>query len=249
MGILNMKIPLDFFLIIMKKFLDEADMKDVSKVLKKHLEISMDDYDELVKNKDEFCLKKIMKFFLSQNKPLRKDITKLRKHIESLEQESEEEEEEKPVKKRKKSEEVPKEKSKRKASTNSYANLGKKTTRKNSSRKNSSRKNSKVSDYEPEFKFSMKKPLVPQKNVTNAPFTRINPNIIDNLDENFCDNTYDGFAVKSGNTYGSQANDKLKIVKGKDFKKEKTKFKNKTTFSTSMISTDVKSMKLDYDSD
>merc|ERR1712224_20022 len=172
MGILNMKIPLDFFLIIMKKFLDEADMKDVSKVLKKHLEISMDDYDELVKNKDEFCLKKIMKFFLSQNKPLRKDITKLRKHIESLEQESEEEEEEeKPVKKRKKSEEVPKEKSKRKASTNSYANLGKKTTRKNSSRKNSSRKNSKVSDYEPEFKFSMKKPLVPQKNVTNAPFT------------------------------------------------------------------------------
>ncbi len=39
-----MKIPLDFFLIIMKKFLDEADLKDVSKILKKHLEISLDDY-------------------------------------------------------------------------------------------------------------------------------------------------------------------------------------------------------------
>ena len=28
----------------MKKFLDEADLKDVSKILKKHLEISLEDY-------------------------------------------------------------------------------------------------------------------------------------------------------------------------------------------------------------
>merc|ERR1712004_319578 len=244
MGILNMKIPLDFFLIMIKKFLDEADLKDVSKVLKKHLEISMDDYDELVKNKEEFCLKKIIKFFLSQNKPLRKDITKLRKHIESLEQESSEEEE-KPTKKRKMSKEsMTKGKSKRKSSTNSYKNLGKKT-----SRKNSSRKNSKISDYEPEFKFQMKKPLNPQKNVTNVPFKRINDNIIDGMDENFIDNTYDGFMAKSGNAYGREANDKLKIVKGKDFKKEKTKFKNKTTFSSNNISTDIKSIKLEYDSE
>lgn len=95
----------------------------------------------------------------------------------------------------------------------------------------------------------MKKPINPARNVQNAPFKRINDNIIDGMDENFIDNTYDGFMAKSGNAYGKEANDKLKIVKGKDFKKEKTKFKNKTAFSSSMISTGVKSIKLDYDSE
>ena len=55
--------------------------------------------------------------------------------------------------------------------------------------------------------------------------------------------------MKSGNAYGKEANDKLKIVKGKDFRKEKTKFKNKTTFSSSNITQEVKSIKLDYDSE
>lgn len=35
-----MKIPLDFFLITIKKFLDELELKDVSKALKKHLELT-----------------------------------------------------------------------------------------------------------------------------------------------------------------------------------------------------------------
>ena len=39
-----MQIPLDLFLIIIKKFVDEWDLKDVSKILKKHLEISLEDY-------------------------------------------------------------------------------------------------------------------------------------------------------------------------------------------------------------
>ena len=201
-------------------------------------------------------MKKIIKFYLSQHKPLRKNITKHRKHKESLEQESESEEEsEKPKKKKKKTEEkeeeIPKEKKKRKNSTNSQTNLGKKTSRKNSKTR-SSRKNSKisVSDYEPVFKFEIKKPLTSEKNVKqNVPFKRINDNIIDGMDENFIDNTYDGFLLKSGNAYGREANDKLKIVKGKDFRKEKTKFKNKTTFSSSNITTEVKSIKLDYDSE
>ena len=171
---------------------------------------------------------------------MRKDITKLRKHIESLEQETEDEEsiEEKP-KKKKKTEEKIKEKKERKNSLNSEKNLGKKT----------SRKSSKLSNYEPEFNFQITKPITNENKVQNLPFKRINENIINGMDENFIDNSYDGFLIKSGNSYGREANDKLKIVKGKDFKKEKSKFKNKTTFSASNISTDVKSIKLDYDSD
>ena len=53
------------------------------------------------KNAGEFCFKKIIKFYLAQNKPLRKSITNLTKHIEALEEESEEESsiEEKPKEK------------------------------------------------------------------------------------------------------------------------------------------------------
>ena len=34
-----MKIPLDYFLYIIKKFLDEVGLKDVSKTLQSHVEI------------------------------------------------------------------------------------------------------------------------------------------------------------------------------------------------------------------
>jgi len=44
------------------------------------------------------------------------------------------------------------------------------------------------------------------------------------------------------------ANQKLKVTKGKDFKKEKTKFKNKTAFGGINISNQVKSISLE-DSD
>lgn len=39
-----MKIPLDFFLIIIKKFLEEAGLDDVTKILKKHLEITQEEF-------------------------------------------------------------------------------------------------------------------------------------------------------------------------------------------------------------
>jgi hypothetical protein len=42
-----MKIPLDFFLNIIKKFLDEIELKDVSKVLSKHIEINEEEYVKL----------------------------------------------------------------------------------------------------------------------------------------------------------------------------------------------------------
>ena len=83
----------------------------------------------------------------------------------------------------------------------------------------------------------------------NAPFKRINDNIIETLDDNFKDNSYDTFLAKSGNAYGKEANDKLKIVRGKDFRKEKTKFKNKSSAGSFAISQEIKSIKLDCDSD
>lgn len=39
-----MKIPLDFFLIIIKDFIEGAELKDVSKALKKHLEITQEEF-------------------------------------------------------------------------------------------------------------------------------------------------------------------------------------------------------------
>ena len=50
-------------------------------------------------------------------------------------------------------------------------------------------------------------------------------------------------------SYGKFANEKLKVTRGKDFKKEKTKFKNKTSAGGLQISQDVRSIKLDDDSD
>ena len=52
-----------------------------------------------------------------------------------------------------------------------------------------------------------------------------------------------------GDDYGTHANEKLKVTKGRDFKKEKTKFKNKTAFGGYSISNEVKSIKLDFDDD
>ncbi len=39
-----MKIPLDYFLYIIKNFLDELGYKDVSKVLKKYIDIPEDEF-------------------------------------------------------------------------------------------------------------------------------------------------------------------------------------------------------------
>ena len=44
-----MKIPLDFFLNLIKKFLDEIELKDVSKVLSKHIEINEKEYVRNIK--------------------------------------------------------------------------------------------------------------------------------------------------------------------------------------------------------
>lgn len=82
-----------------------------------------------------------------------------------------------------------------------------------------------------------------------VPFKRIDSNLKEVLPENLKDNSYESFMCKTGDDYGKHANEKLKFTKGRDFKKEKTKFKNKTAFGGINISTQVRSIKLEDDSD
>ena len=84
---------------------------------------------------------------------------------------------------------------------------------------------------------------------SNTPFKRINDSLKDVLPENLQDNSYEKFMNTTGENYGKEANEKLKFTKGRDFKKEKTKFKNKTAFGGLSISTQVRSIPLDTDSD
>jgi hypothetical protein len=83
----------------------------------------------------------------------------------------------------------------------------------------------------------------------NIPFKRIDNSLKEVLPESLKDNSYESFMCKTGEDYGKQANEKLKFTKGRDFKKEKTKYKNKTAFGGMNISTQVRSIKLDDDSD
>ncbi len=54
---------------------------------------------------------------------------------------------------------------------------------------------------------------------------------------------------KTGDKFGKAANDKLIVTRGKDFRKEKNKFKNKTFHGGFTISQNVRSTKLYNDSD
>jgi len=71
------------------------------------------------------------------------------------------------------------------------------------------------------------------------PFQRIEDSI-EQLPEALKNNSYEHFSQKSGDMYGKPANDKLRNNKGKDFRKEKTKFKNKTSFGGQQLSTDIR---------
>ena len=53
---------------------------------------------------------------------------------------------------------------------------------------------------------------------------------------------------QTGDDFGKAANDKLIVTRGKGFRKEKTKFKNKTFHGGMTISTSVRSIPLEDDS-
>lgn len=84
-------------------------------------------------------------------------------------------------------------------------------------------------------------------NKANQPFKRIDENLYKVHQELNC-NSWETYAQKSGNNFAVEANNKLKVTAGKDFKKEKGKFKNKSGMGGGLLSTDVKSFKF-VDSD
>lgn len=98
---------------------------------------------------------------------------------------------------------------------------------------------------------TFKAPINVQNNDTAAkvPFKRIDDSLKHGLHHDLQDNSYEKYMALSGDDYGKHANDKLKVTKGRDFKKEKTKFKNKTAYGGLNICTQVRSIKLDDDSD
>ena len=109
------------------------------------------------------------------------------------------------------------------------------------------RKNTEESiDLEKEVKF-IPKPKA-ESNPERKPFKRIDDDSITN-NIKIKDNSYEAFMKKTGDKFGKAANDKLIVTRGKDFRKEKNKFKNKTFHGGFTISQNVRSTKLYNDSD
>lgn len=134
--------------------------------------------------------------------------------------------------------------------------LSEKSARKNSTEnkiltKKTVRKASVVEESEEEvvhekIKKNGKKIVIEEtQNDPKVPFQRIKSNV--NLHEDLQDNSYARHLAKTGDDYGKHANEKLIVTKGKDFKKEKTKFKNKSGSGGMAISMAVRSIQLDSD--
>ena len=99
-------------------------------------------------------------------------------------------------------------------------------------------------DLEKEVQF-IPKPKS-NSNPNRVPFKRIDDtNIKYQVPENLRDNSYAAFMKQTGDDFGKAANDKLIVTRGKGFRKEKTKFKNKTFHGGMTISTSVRSIPLE----
>ena len=81
------------------------------------------------------------------------------------------------------------------------------------------------------------------------PFKRIDDSKLKyEVPEKYRDNSYAAYLKQTGDNFGKAANDKLIVTRGKGFRKEKTKFKNKTFHGGVTISTTVRSIPLEDDS-
>lgn len=165
-------------------------------------------------------------FYISSNKAFKK---KLKKKIKSLSQ-SEEEELTKKKTKRTKSEDKEEEEEKP---------------------KKKKKEDKKKKEEEEDIDFD-KMEFAPRpkasSNPDRVPFQRIKEDS-KILPPALQDNSYEAYMRKTGDNFGQLANEKLKVTRGKDFKKEKTKFKNKTSAGGMTISQTVRSIKLEDDSD
>ena len=164
-------------------------------------------------------------FYISSNKAFKK---KLKKKIKSLSQ-SEEEELTKKKTKRTKSEDKEEEEEK-----------PKKKKKEDKKKKEEEDIDFDKMEFAPRPKAS--------SNPDRVPFQRIKEDS-KILPPALQDNSYEAYMRKTGDNFGQLANEKLKVTRGKDFKKEKTKFKNKTSAGGMTISETVRSIKLEDDSD
>ena len=164
-------------------------------------------------------------FYISSNKAFKK---KLKKKIKSLSQ-SEEEELTKKKTKRTKSEDKEEEEEKPKK------------------KKKEDKKQKEEEDIDFDKMEFAPRPKA-SSNPDRVPFQRIKEDS-KILPPALQDNSYEAYMRKTGDNFGQLANEKLKVTRGKDFKKEKTKFKNKTSAGGMTISQTVRSIKLEDDSD
>ena len=284
-----MKIPLDFFLRLIEKFLNEHELDNVVKKLKKHFETPEEDFSDIL---SELSLQEIISKYVKENKELKKKIkSKIKKYMEENKNESEDEkpskeekEEKLTTKKRKrtlsnaneeepelkqekrrkrtmsstkeekdiKEEKEEKEEKKEKKRKRTLSNVSKeeheeKKEEKKSKNKDKKKKDDDDIDLEKEVKF-IPKPKS-DNNPNRVPFKRIDDSKLNyEVPEKYRDNSYAAYMKQTGDDFGKAPNDKLIVTRGKGFRKEKTKFKNKTFHGGMTISTSVRSIKLEDDS-
>lgn len=302
-----MKIPLDFILRIIEKFLNEHEMENVIKKLKKHFETPEEDFSDII---SELSLQEIISKYVKENKELKKKIkSKVKKYIkehkddeeedEKIEKEEkeeklitkkrkrtlsnakEEEPEEKPEKKRKRTmsstkeeKEEKKEPKKRKRTLSNAKEENEKEEKKSKKKikleESDNEENDKNKKYEEEEKPKKSKnkdkkkkeeddidlekevKFIPKpksdNNPDRVPFKRIDDSKLKHeVPEKYRDNSYAAYLKQTGDDFGKAANDKLIVTRGKGFRKEKTKFKNKTFHGGMTISTTVRSIPLEDD--
>ena len=199
--------------------------------------------------KDKFCLKDMVKYFISSQPEVKKFWKKKSKNLtKKYELEN--------VNEKEKSESQPDKKllnKKRKMQVEEETVVKSKNSATNGKNKNGKHTKKVESEDESEdLNLNNFAVPAPTKNANDAgrdktPFKRIDDSLKEVLPESLQDNSYESFMNKTGENYGRQANEKLKFTKGRDFKKEKTKYKNKTAFGGLSISTAVRSIALDDD--
>ena len=298
-----MKIPLDFFLRLIEKFLNEHELENVVKKLKKHFETPEEDFSDIL---SDLSLQDIISKYVKENKELKKKIkSKIKKYMEENKNEDEDENEEKlttkkrkrtlsnaneeeisskPEKKRKRTMSSTKEEKEEKVEKKrkrTMSNAKEETEEKKEEKK--SKKKKKLEDSDNEEKPEDKKDEEEEKpkksknkdkkkkeededidlekevkfipkpksdnNPNRVPFKRIDDSKLKyEVPEKYRDNSYAAYLKQTGDDFGKAANDKLIMTRGKGFRKEKTKFKNKTFHGGMTISTSVRSIKLEDDS-
>ena len=214
-----------------KKLTEETDEEETELLKKKknrkNSKVSLTEEEEEKINKSNKKKRKNSKISLNEDEEEEKVIKtkkKTRKNSKMSLNEDEEENEEKNSKKKK----------------NKNSNISEEKPKKK-------RKNTEESiDLEKEVKF-IPKPKA-ESNPERKPFKRIDDDSITN-NIKIKDNSYEAFMKKTGDNFGKAANDKLIVTRGKDFRKEKNKFKNKTFHGGFTISQNVRSTKLYNDSD